>query len=418
MTESYDLGIVGAGPAGYTAAFEARKCGKSVVLFEKDLIGGVCLNRGCIPTKTILHSAELFEEMKKSNIFGIECSDLKVDFEKVMAHKDEVVAKLRKNLELALKNAGVVVVQEYAEIIDAKKIQAGDKLYECIQVISAVGSAPCAPKALNFDGKFILSSDDILKLKKLPKKVLIAGSGAIGIEWARIFSSFDVDVCIVEMADHILPIADFEVSKRIERMFKMKKIKFYTSVSVEKVHENSSNGCDVTLSNGEVYNVDFVLMATGRKPLEHNKIEGVKYIGDVSGEIQLAHFAIKQAVCELSEIPYNKSLIPSVIYGTPEIAWAGLKEQELIPGTYQKSNFLVSALGKSHCDNCIDGFIKILAQDGLVIGVHIISKEASALLQELIIAMQNKIPVEKIKQVCFAHPTYSEGIFECLCNLK
>ena len=148
MTESYDLGIVGAGPAGYTAAFEARKCGKSVVLFEKDLIGGVCLNRGCIPTKTILHSAELFEEMKNSNILGIECTDLKVDLEKVMAHKDEVVAKLRRNLELALKNAGVVVVQEYANIIDAKKIQAGDKLYECSQVISAVGSAPFAPKAL------------------------------------------------------------------------------------------------------------------------------------------------------------------------------------------------------------------------------------------------------------------------------
>ena len=418
MVSNYDLGIVGGGPAGYTAAFQARKSGKSVILFEKDEIGGVCLNRGCIPTKTILHSAEIFEEMKKSENLGIECSDLKVDFEKVIAHKDDVVAKLRKNLELALKNAGVVVVKEYAEILNSKQIKAGNDLYECSQIISAIGSAPSAPKSLNFDGKYILSSDDILNLKNLPRKVLIAGSGAIGIEWARIFSSFDVEIIMVELADKLLPIADIEVSKRIERMFKMRKIKFLTSTSVEKVSENSLSGCDVTLSNGEVYSVDFVLMATGRKPLETEKIEGVKYIGDVSGEIQLAHFAIKQAVYEISEIPYDKNLIPSVVYGTPEIAWAGAREQDLEAGTFEKSMLLISALGKSHCDNCIDGFIKILSRDNKIIGAHIISKEASALLQQLIIAMQNEIIVDKIKEICFAHPTYSEGIFECICNLK
>ena len=418
MVLNYDLGIVGGGPAGYTAAFQARKLGKSVVLFEKDEIGGVCLNRGCIPTKTILHSAEIFEEMKKSENLGIQCSDLKVDFEKVIAHKDDVVAKLRKNLELALKNAGVVVVKEYAEILNSKQIKAGEDLYECSQIISAIGSAPSAPKSLNFDGKYILSSDDILNLKKLPKKVLIAGSGAIGIEWARIFSSFDVEVIVVELADKLLPIADIEVSKRVERMFKMKKVKFLTSTSVEKVSENSLSGCDVTLSNGEVKNVDFVLMATGRKPLETERIDGVKYIGDISGEIQLAHFAIKQAICEISEIPYDKNLIPSVVYGTPEIAWVGAREQDLEAGTFEKSMLLISALGKSHCDNCTDGLIKILSRDNEIVGAHIISKEASAMLQQLIIAMQNKISVDKIKETCFAHPTYSEGIFECICNLN
>ena len=414
----YDLGIVGSGPAGYTAAFQARKCGKSVVLFEKDLIGGVCLNRGCIPTKTILHSAELYQEIKKSSTLGLECPDVKVDFEKVISHKDEVVAKLRKNLELGLKNAGVVIVKEYAEIVDSHKIKSGNELYECHQIISAIGSAPVAPKSLNFDGEYILSSDDILELKQLPKRVVIAGSGAIGIEWARIFSAFDVEVTLIELAEHLLPVADLEVSKRIERMLKMKNVKFLTSTSIEKVSKNSTKGCDAVLSNGEVINADFVLMATGRRPVDCEKIQGVKYIGDVSGEVQLAHFAIKQAVCEISQIPYDKSLIPSVIYGTPEIAWAGLREQDLEPDTYQKSTFLISALGKSHCDNCTDGFIKILVQNDLIVGVHIISKEASALIQQMLIAIQNKIPVEKIKQVCFAHPTYSEGIFECLCNLK
>ena len=202
----YDFGIIGGGPAGYTAAFQARKAGKTVVLFEKDLIGGVCLNRGCIPTKTILHSAELFEEMKNSACLGIETEGVKVDFEKVMAHKDEVVAKIRKNLELALKNSGTVVIKEAAEIINSHTISTGNEVYECGEIICATGSKAAIPPGFNFDGKFILSSDDILNFKTLPKSVVIAGSGAIGTEWARIFSSFGVEVTVVELAGHLLPL--------------------------------------------------------------------------------------------------------------------------------------------------------------------------------------------------------------------
>lgn len=417
----YDFGIIGGGPAGYTAAFQARKAGKTVVLFEKDLIGGVCLNLGCIPTKTILHSAELFEEMKNAACLGIESEGVKVDFEKVMAHKDEVVAKIRKNLELALKNSGTVVIKETAEILNSHTISAGNEIYECREIICATGSKPAIPPAFNFDGKFILNSDDILNLRTLPKSVVIAGSGAIGTEWARIFSAFGVNVTVVELAEHLLPLADIEVSKRLERIFKSKKIKFFTSTSVEKVDcDGNTNGneCKVTLSNGTVLSADFILMATGRKPIDHNKIDGVKYVGDIYGSIQLAHFAIKQAISETAQIPFCEDLIPSVIYGNPEIAWVGMREQDLEAGTYQKSTFLISALGKSHCDNSTDGFIKLLSQNDLIVGAHIVSKEASALIQEILIAMQNKISVEKLKEVCFAHPTYSEGIFECLCTLK
>lgn len=421
MVAKFDLGIIGAGPAGYTAAFQARKAGKSVVLFEKDLIGGVCLNSGCIPTKTILHSAELFEEMKNAACLGIESEGVKVDFEKVMARKDEVVAKIRKNLELALKNSGILVIKEIAEILNSHTISAGNEIYECREIICATGSKPSIPPAFNFDGKFILNSDDILNLKTLPKSVIIAGSGAIGTEWARIFSAFGVNVTVVELAEHLLPLADIEVSKRLERIFKSKKIEFFTSTSVEKVdYDGNTNGneCKVTLSNGTVLSADFILMATGRKPIDHNKIDCVKYLGDVYGSIQLAHFAIKHAISETAQIPFCKDLIPSVIYGNPEIAWVGMREQDLEAGTYQKSTFLISALGKSHCDNSTDGFIKLLSQNDLIVGAHIVSKEASALIQEILIAMQNKIPVEKLKEVCFAHPTYSEGIFECLCTLK
>lgn len=413
MTQQFDLGIIGGGPAGYTAAFQARSKGLSVILFEKDKVGGVCLNRGCIPTKAILHSAELYEEMKSATELGITAENLSFDYSKVVERKDKIVEKLRKSLELSLKNSGVVVVNAEAKIPShtmkdgENQVFANEEIYECKKIITATGSKPRDFDGLRFDHKFILSSDDILNLKTLPKSIVIIGSGAIGIEWARILSAFDVEVTIVEMADHLLPLADIEVSKRVERIFKSKKIKFYTSNGVEKI-ENQN----VTLKSGETLTPELVLLATGRtpQPIENCDI----CIGDACGKIQLAHFAIKQAVEEIANIEFNENLVPSVVYGCPEIAWIGKREQDLEEGNYKKSNILISALGKSHCDNCSDGFIKILSQEGKIVGAHIVSKEAASLIQEITIAMQNNIAIDDLKKVCFAHPTYSEGIFECL----
>lgn len=413
MTQQFDLGIIGGGPAGYTAAFQARSKGLSVVLFEKDKVGGVCLNRGCIPTKAILHSAELYEEMKSATELGITAENLSFDYSKVVERKDKIVEKLRKSLELSLKNSGVVVVNAEAKIPShtmkngENQVFANEEIYECKKIITATGSKPRDFDGLRFDHKFILSSDDILNLKTLPKSIVIIGSGAIGIEWARILSAFDVEVTIVEMADHLLPLADIEVSKRVERIFKSKKIKFYTSNGVEKI-ENQN----VTLKSGETLTPELVLLATGRtpQPIENCDI----CIGDACGKIQLAHFAIKQAVAEIANVEFNENLVPSVVYGCPEIAWIGKREQDLEEGNYKKSNILISALGKSHCDNCSDGFIKILSQEGKIVGAHIVSKEAASLIQEITIAMQNNIAIDDLKKVCFAHPTYSEGIFECL----
>ena len=413
MTQQFDLGIIGGGPAGYTAAFQARSKGLSVVLFEKDKVGGVCLNRGCIPTKAILHSAELYEEMKSATELGITAENLSFDYSKVVERKDKIVEKLRKSLELSLKNSGVAVVNAEAKIPShtmkngENQVFANEEIYECKKIITATGSKPRDFDGLRFDHKFILSSDDILNLKTLPKSIVIIGSGAIGIEWARILSAFDVEVTIVEMADHLLPLADIEVSKRVERIFKSKKIKFHTSNGVEKI-ENQN----ITLKSGETLTPELVLLATGRtpQPIENCDI----CIGDACGKIQLAHFAIKQAVAEIANIEFNENLVPSVVYGCPEIAWIGKREQDLEEGNYKKSNILISALGKSHCDNCSDGFIKILSQEGKIVGAHIVSKEAASLIQEITIAMQNNIAIDDLKKVCFAHPTYSEGIFECL----
>lgn len=412
--EEFDLGIIGGGPAGYTAALHAAAKGQKVVLFEKEEIGGVCLNKGCIPTKSILHSSEVYKQIKTCEDLGICTTDVKLDYEKVLARKNQVVEKLRKGIELALKNSKVTVVKSEANIISDTEISTTDSTYKCKKIICATGSAPREIKGLEFDGEFLISSNDILNMQKLPESILIVGSGAIGLEWTRIMSNFGVNTTLIEMAPHLLPAADIEVSKRVERILKTSKIPYYTNTSIESIKNN-----EVILSNEVTLKPEKILIAAGRVPSKTGeKVKGVTYLGDVTGEIQLAHFAIKEAIEAIDNVPFRKDLTPAVIYGTPEIAWAGLREQDLEQGTYEKSVILISALGKAHCDNETDGFIKLLIRNNKIIGVHIVSKEASALLHQGLIAMQNDISVQQLKEVCFAHPTYSEGIFEGLFKIN
>ena len=417
MEKEFDFGIIGSGPAGYTAALSAASAGKKVVLFEKDSVGGICLNRGCIPTKTMLHSAEIYEYLNNSLDLGICVDNCKVDFSKIAERKRAVVEKLRSGLERSFKNAGIVTIQAQARIIDKNTIEAGGEKYSCGQIIAAPGSSPRVIKGMEYDHKFILSSDDVLNFETLPESIVIIGSGAIGIEFSRILSAFNVQVTIVEIAGNLLPLADFEVSKRVERIFKSKNINFYTGTSVEKI-EKTDKGVQILLSNGQTLNADCTLLAVGRVPNKIENIEGVTCIGDAAGSIQLAHFASKQALEKVVQIPFDETLVPSVVYGSPEIAWIGKREQDLEPGTYQKAMIPISALAKSQCDNALDGMMKILVRDDRIIGAHIVSKEASSLIQQIVIAMQANVPVERLKAVCFAHPTYSEGIFECLMRLK
>ena len=412
--ETFDYGIIGGGPAGYTTALYLATQGKSVVLFEKDEVGGTCLNRGCIPTKILLHVAELYQNFKNAEKFGIYAENITFDYEKVAEHKNKIVEKLRKSLELAIKKSGINVVKETAKVVSDNLIEASGEEYFCSKIVVATGSKPRELKGLEFDHDFILSSDDILNLIKLPEKMVIVGSGAIGIEFARILSAFGVEITLVELASRLVPLADWEVSKRVERQFKMKKIKFYTETSIKSI-ENKV----VTLSNDEKIEPDCILVATGRVCADDNKYEqnNVSIIGDASAEIQLAHYAVSQAKKLVFDIPFDKDLIPSVIYGSPEIAWVGEVEKQDADTEFKKVVFPISALGKAHADDSIDGFIKILAKDNKIVGASIVSNEASALIQQITIAIQNNISIDKLKEVCFAHPTYSEGIMEGIMQL-
>lgn len=405
----FEYGVIGGGPAGYTAAMNLAKQGHSVVLFEKDKLGGTCMNKGCIPTKSLLHSSEVFANLKKAEEFGITSDISQFDFAKVAEKKDKTIEKIRKSLELAVKNSGVQTVYAQACIKDKNTIKTEEKEYTVGQIILAAGSKPKEIKGLEFDHKFILSSDDVLNFTQLPKSVVIVGSGAIGTEWARIFTNFGSEVTIVELAEKLIPPVDIEVSKRLERIYKQKKIKFYLNDCIENIVDKT-----VTLRSGNSITAEIILVAAGREPICPT-CDGIKVLGDSCGEIQLAHYAIHQAQEYTSGVPFNKKLTPSVIYGEPEIAWVGLREQD-VDETYQKAMLPITALGKSWCDDATDGFIKIITKDNKIVGAHVVSKEASTLIHILLLAIQMEIGVDRIKEICFAHPTYAEGIFDLVCR--
>ena len=421
----FDVGIIGAGPAGYTLAIRLAQKGKTVALFEKNFVGGTCLNVGCIPTKAILHSCSLFEKLSSCEKFGIHAENISADFQKIYERKTTVVEKMRKSLEKLIKSYGVEIIFGEASIKSNKEIICNKTIYDCENIVVATGSEPSKlPKSIvGEENEFILNSNDILELNELPKSIAIIGSGAIGIEWARIFSLLKIEVHIIEMADKLLPIADIEVSQRIERILKRNKVKIYTSNSVEKI-ENQT----IYLKTGENITTDKILVAVGRKPVTPNSEIEIKNniytIGDVSSKIQLAHNAIHQAInlskqlCEGTESEDYE--IPSVIYGEPEIAWVGKTEQELINNNidYKKFSYPISALGKAQADGEIEGFVKLLSVNNLIVGAHIISPEASSLICEFILPIQKKMNIDELSKICHPHPTYSEASFESIMGLN
>lgn len=438
MENCFDLGIIGGGPAGYSAAIRAAQKGLKVVLFEKAAMGGVCLNCGCIPTKTILHCTDLYKNLKKADKFGISAAEISIDYAKIFNRKNELVQKLQKSLTKLVQSYGVNIVNAEAKILDKGKIEAQDNTYLCKNIIISTGSKPASLRGIETDGRFVLNSDHILNLSEIPQNILIVGSGAIGVEWARIFSSLDKNVTVIEFAPRLLPPADMDVSKRLERLFKKNRIKFFTGTKIESIKEKC-----VTLSDGQVIMPDIVLLAVGREPVLPQtsvKLEmdgkfikvnenfqtnepDIFALGDVNGKVQLAHSALHQAIGVVDYIAEGKNVhfcaqkVPSVIYGNPEIAWVGKTEKMLEGQNYKVSNFPVSALGKAMADDEIDGFIKVLSVNEKIAGAHIVCPEASSLIHQFALMIDNSLKVEDVLNTVFAHPTYSEGVFESVLGL-
>jgi len=427
----YDLAIIGAGWAGFNAAQRAKALGLKAVLIDKDKIGGTCLNRGCIPTKTLLQSAKVYSLTKKTKIFGIEALNPQLNFPEVQARKNKIIQQLRQGMEFMLK--GIDFLNEEAQILSKNTIQIGQKQINTKFILIATGSKPLESKDLKFDRKKIISSDEILDLQNPPKSLLIIGGGVIGCEFASLFSSFGCQVSIIELTPQLIPGIDQEIAKKIETIFKKKGIKVNTNTDAK------------TLDFGQY---DLVLLCIGRAPkteglgldklginLEKGRIIVDEYLktnipniyaaGDCASKTMLAHLAAYQGEIALENIadPVNPRKadnlnIPSCIFSEPQIGSIGLTEEEARSKgadiKINKFDFLGSGMARILDET--EGFIKIVSEKKTdqILGACIIGPQATELVGIFSVAMQSRLKVSQIQNTIFAHPTLSEGIISAL----
>lgn len=445
----YDIAVIGAGPGGYVAAVRAAQLGAKVVLIENNHLGGTCLNWGCIPSKATLTCADKYNSIKKFSKFGIEFENASFNYKKVCERKWFVVDKMRKNLTQLIKSYKIDVVFGEACIETPNKLKvingSEETFVEFKNLIIATGSRPTSLPGLQIDHEFILDTNDIMKLEKLPESVLVVGTGPSGVEWTRIFEIFGTKVTLVDMAPNLVPICDKSISERLERIFKIKKIECYTGTKIKEIIDKK-----VTLDNGKEINPELIFVAAGRTPnteikgieqlnlsmngrymkVDNNmktSAENVYGIGDVNGLLPLAHTASHQGLVAVEHILLNKEgninyeAIPHIIYGNPELCAVGLREEDLIRKKieYKSSTFPISAGGKYFIEDELEGFVKVLASpDGnKIFGVHIVADHGGDLIQQAAIAIKNNLTVEQLQETVFAHPTYSETLFEAFLGL-
>lgn len=444
----YDVVIIGAGPGGYPAGLIAGLKGFKTLIVEKDKIGGVCLNKGCIPTKFFLQASQLWEEVKTASEWGIEVPSLTLNYALLQNKKEKLVSSLHSGIEFLLKKRGVEVIYGQAKIISENEVLIGSdneqKSVKAKNIILATGSSPVELKGVEFDHKQILSSDSILDLDHVPESLLIIGGGVIGVEFAQHFSRLGSKVYIVEIMDMILPNIEPELSRTLETVFKKSGIEIYTSCRVKNMNK-SDKGVEVILENGKPITVEKVLVAISRKAningvwenidLETEKgfirvdeylktnIENIYAVGDVKGGLMLAHSASYEAKVVIENILGKRikpdySAIPLCIYTRPEIAMAGLKEQEAREKGYDLkiAKFPFQALGKARVISQTDGFVKLIADKNTktILGAHLIGSHVSEIISVLSAAIKFKIPYDKLKEIVFPHPTISEAIQEAI----
>ena len=425
----YDLVVIGAGWAGFNAAIRAKGLGLQVALIDKAELGGTCLNRGCIPTKALIQSAKIYSLCKKAATFGVEIANPQVNFLKIQERKNKIVQQLRNSMQFML--GGIDFINATAEIISKQEVRAGDKILKTKFILIATGSKPQELKSIPFDGKKIISSDDALGLKEIPKKLLIIGGGVIGCEFASLFSSLGSEVTIIEMMPQLLPGIDKEVAKKLESIFKKKGIKVSTDT-------------DATTCKQQDY--DMILVCVGRSPhtsglglekigvnLEKGKISVDKYLktnipsifaaGDSTGQIMLAHFAAYQGEIAAGNIAQPESMqeaknrnVPNCIFTEPQVATVGLTEAQLNPEEINvyKFDFLGSGMGRILEET--EGFIKVISdkKSDEILGASIIGPGATELIAILTVAISNQLKASQIRNTIFAHPTLSESIHETL----
>jgi len=426
----YDLAIIGAGWAGFNAAIKAEQLGLKVALIEKDKLGGTCLNRGCIPTKALIQSAKIYSLTKKFAKFGIQVDNPQINFPEIQKRKKELVSQLYNGMQFILRNKKINFINCQAKIISPEELSLGREKIKAKNIIIATGSQPTELADFKFDGKKIISSDDILNLKSIPKSLLIIGGGVIGCEFAGLFSALGVAVTIVELMPQLLPIEDREVAKKIETIFKKRGIKVNTNTDAKTVNQAD---------------FDLILVAAGRKPcidnaeeagirIERSRIGVDDYLrtnisniyaaGDATGSIMLAHYASYQGTLIVENITHpaqmkkvDNAAIPNCIFTDPEIASVGLSEEKAkqagLDIQIHKLDFQANAMARILDES--EGLIKIISDKKTeqIIGASIVGPKATELIGILTLAIKSRIRQTQIKETVFAHPTLSESICEC-----
>ncbi|MCF8242347.1 MAG: dihydrolipoyl dehydrogenase [Melioribacteraceae bacterium] len=459
MAKSFDIAVLGGGPGGYVAAIRAAQLGYKTAVIDKDNLGGICLNWGCIPTKSLLKNAELYDSIKNhGEEFGIKVEGLSYDFSKIIQRSRDVSDKVTKGVEFLMKKNKIERFRGYGKLKSKNEIQILDEndneieLVKADKIIIATGARPKQVPAIPVDYKNIITSKEAMSLDKMPDELIVIGAGAIGVEFAYFYSVLGAKVTIIEMLDRVVPVEDKEVSDTLARSFKKRGIKIYTNTKVEKaVVKGKSvlvtiekNGKKEELKAGKVLNA---IGVTGNvegfgleelrvelfknhikvdKATYRTNIENIYAIGDVIGPPWLAHVASAEGVqciekihgMHIPDIDYNS--IPGCTYCQPQVASIGLSEEKAKADGYEIKigKFPFSASGKSAAIGEREGFVKLIfnAKYGELLGAHIIGAEATELIAELGIAKSHEATYESIIQTVHAHPTLSESIMEAAAN--
>ncbi|QTA37756.1 dihydrolipoyl dehydrogenase [Thermosipho ferrireducens] len=449
----YDAIIIGGGPGGYVSAIRLSQLGKKVALIEKSLIGGTCTNVGCIPTKAILTAAHLYTDIKeKAKKFGINVENVGFDLSGIMKHMSKSVTMSRKGIEYLLKKNNVDLYYGKAIIKDTTHvlIENENRIIEGRNIVLAHGSIPTIFPPFDTVPN-IWTSDDVFKMTELPESIAIIGGGVIGIEFATFFSALGVNVTIVEIAEHILPYEDKDVSEEIKKALKKNKVKILEKTKVEKISFNNNEYVLKTTGENkeETITAKKVLVAVGRKPnipddvkalglkIERGivtdktlktSIDNIYAIGDIRGQIMLAHVAMYEGIVAAHNIAGDKkemdyTAVPSIIFSNPEVASVGLKEKDVVNQEEIKIfKFPVSANGRARTMEERIGFAKVIAhkETGKILGLTIVSPSATDMIMEGVIAIKYGLTAEQLADSIHPHPTLTEtllGAFEGIENL-
>jgi dihydrolipoamide dehydrogenase len=443
MTEKkYDVAILGGGPGGYPAAIKLAQNGKKVALIEAIALGGTCLNRGCIPTKTLISNAEVLHNIKNAQEFCIEAKTPTVDFAGMTQQKNSIVNKLKSSLESLIKSNQIDVFQGFGKFISPNEIKVMGKdnvFLMADNIIIATGSEPKEIAAFPFDGKLVHSSTTILDLEKLPKKMIIVGGGVIGCEFASLYNELGVEVVVIEALPRMLPFECETVSAHMTKSFQKRKIQVLTSAPVAEILKRSSSVA-VILKDGTSIDGDCALVAIGRSfnsdkidiekagvitergiiPIDDSmqtNVLGIYAVGDITGKALYAHAATHQGLVAASHIlgemlHMNYDAIPGVIFTRPEIGTCGMSLETALKRGYpaKRVTYPLSALGKAQAAKQTEGFAQIVFDENTrqILGAQIIGHEASNLIAEIALAMTNELTVECIAETIHAHPTLAE----------